>query len=661
DDGPLVARIDNDGRIWIGPPSLKEAAFTVEGLDEELYTRIRKHYLTATEGHVYTICDYTGRVLSLSRGHPFRPSIEAVLPFIVFNNLIRYHDPLNVCNIPSCLNWLKGRHPIIVLPVLGRFLRAYDEPKFEVRKAIWTRAYTEMLNVGIIGRIFGSTLTHKQQIDRWQQWPLEKLRQFLELWRTGEFGPVIQEELDSGRWGLEELFLTENANWGTIGGNAGSHVDWKVTYRWLVKIAKSYGLAQEEFDYYCAVPAPGPSKDKVFFPYHVLSRPLAIEMGYSWSALYRTAHMMLANMRSGCNRHAEKAGYGEPEMNALRLIYWWAHHLCRQIRDLKRERPDTPREEIAFDITDRFGLLIVPWAANRFKASLCKIVHGVAMKFGLALKPGEEFDPVNHWDHSLGTVTIDAQGTNMAMLHFAESSSADIRHMISCVPLAHSYWSVHPDLGREPWAGPPVEDSKANQQPVQYPSAPPKPAPPLVPIDTWLDGRTPLKFECAECPDAESFPSPGLLLRHYEERHNGSVIADLTDPAQDDIDKAYWESVLRCPVPGCGKECLDEDFVKKHMNDIHSEADHVCPTCDKEFSSDKSLKRHLSKGQCKGCQPPGEHACHACSNTYTKVKSLQQHIRNKHPSGRKKEVCPTCGKDYARAGDLANHIEKFHP
>ena len=50
---------------------------------------------------------------------------------------------------------LKQKHPIIALPLFDQFLRLHNEPDFRDWKAIWTLAYTEMLNVGIMGRVFG--------------------------------------------------------------------------------------------------------------------------------------------------------------------------------------------------------------------------------------------------------------------------------------------------------------------------------------------------------------------------------------------------------------------------------------------------------------------------------------------------------------------------
>ena len=121
------------------------------------------------------------------------------------------------------------------------------------------------------------------------------------------------------------------------------------------RIAEKYGLTPGEFDYFCTVPAPAPSTGRVFYPFHVLSSPQAVAMSWSGKCLSRLAHAMLCRMRRDCNKWAEKAGYGEPDMNALKFMYWWARSLCRKIQHVKNQRPTATREEITYHLLDRWG------------------------------------------------------------------------------------------------------------------------------------------------------------------------------------------------------------------------------------------------------------------------------------------------------------------
>lgn len=41
---------------------------------------------------------------------------------------------------------------------------------------------------------------------------------------------------------------------------------------------------------------------------------------------------MLNRLRTQCNKYAEAAGLGERQMDPVRVIYWWAQHLCQKIK-----------------------------------------------------------------------------------------------------------------------------------------------------------------------------------------------------------------------------------------------------------------------------------------------------------------------------------------
>ncbi|KAG7284558.1 hypothetical protein NEMBOFW57_010936 [Staphylotrichum longicolle] len=182
------------------------------------------------------------------RTAPVKRAQSIILASITNNMNILYHARRNICNITNSLNWLKRKHPILVLPLLGQFLRTHQEPRFQVRKALWTAIYTALLNVGIMNKIFHCTLPHKKQIKAWEQWTPEKQRTVLEHLRSGEFGPVIQDELR--KWTPEALFTDKTKKWSST--IRFLSLDWNDVYQWLVKIARKYGLTRDEFDYYCS-------------------------------------------------------------------------------------------------------------------------------------------------------------------------------------------------------------------------------------------------------------------------------------------------------------------------------------------------------------------------------------------------------------------------
>lgn len=75
-------------------------------------------------------------------------SMEAIYPFAIGNRELLYHAPSNITLIHQTLNWLKRCDPIIVLPLLGLWLRTIQEPVFERRKATLYWTYTALLNAG---------------------------------------------------------------------------------------------------------------------------------------------------------------------------------------------------------------------------------------------------------------------------------------------------------------------------------------------------------------------------------------------------------------------------------------------------------------------------------------------------------------------------------
>lgn len=109
------------------------------------------------------VCDYTGLDMSWSPT-PLRVSTEAIYPFVGVDGQCLYHARPNVANIAVCLNLLKRKHPILVLPLLAAYLRTHEKPDSYQRKAVWTWVYVALCNVAIMGRIFHCTLAHQTQI-----------------------------------------------------------------------------------------------------------------------------------------------------------------------------------------------------------------------------------------------------------------------------------------------------------------------------------------------------------------------------------------------------------------------------------------------------------------------------------------------------------------
>lgn len=410
---------------------------------------------------------------------------------------------------------------------------------------------------------------------------------------------------------------------------------------------------------------------------------------------------MLQNIKE-CNKHAIKAGLAE-QLDPQILMYWIAHHFCRLIQRLKKERPAAGREDILWNILDRWGFPIVPWKAHSLKASLCKLDHGLAMLLGLKPTNGEPFDPLVHIDLEGCTVTIDTWATNKTMYNYSTMDWDSIRKLISKVPLSHSYWDVGPTLGDEMWMG----EWDRTIKPV----APPSPAfrMSLVPIDPWLSGaHDSTVFKCLDCP--ENFKTAGLLLRHCHQQHNSEGLASQESQDSDGVAEQYWG--LKCHE--CGKTFSSHQGIRQHLaSGAHTDSPkYKCPKCDRIFDalmwltdhmvthtderpykchicgacfkSDKRLKNHMKvhsdnrpRYECADCGKSytsagalKEHEevvhggkkfpCEKCGKVFFSGKGLRKHIRNVHGEQREEHQCPKCSKKFLNKGDLAVHLKEVH-
>ncbi|WKT48784.1 Zinc finger C2H2-type [Fusarium oxysporum f. sp. vasinfectum] len=612
-----------------------------------LFEQLQESFTKYMESHVTLLCDYTGLPMSWSPG-PHSPSLECILPVVLFENQLAYHAPPNVCLVMSFLNWAKRQHIPIVLPLVAVWLKTWDsESAFESRKGQLAWAFNALSNAAILTQAFHVVGTHKNRLNLWDTWSPSTQREVLEMLRTGNVGPKLWDELQG-----ENIQSFYRAVWGFPTEKLQEKTT-DVIYDNLLRIAQSYDLSVSEFEYYCTVSSPRFPQKRVFYPFYILSKPQAQQSDWDWPVMLKVAEEMLFNMRRSCNRHAEQAGHGEKHMNDIRLVYWMAMDLCRQIKGIKISRPTATREEIAFSILDRWGLPRVPWKLHMFKASLCKKQdHGIAMVFGVTDVPDDKlFDPLQHIDLDLATVTIDSVFTNMAMKDFPTATWPTLRLTATHVPLHHPFWAVSPSLGNALWVG--DWDSSI------VPEAPrPEFEIDLLSIEAWVDGHPRDPFRCGKC--TKNFSSAGQLLEHHRCSHglqNARDLPGIFGPDQDAVDKAYWDQKsLKCPY--CVYVCRVAADMEKHVATHTGERNHKCdyPDCSFKTASSSNLARHKRTHT-------GErnHKCDYPGCTFTSISSsnLTVHKRQQHTK-EKPHKCDWPGCDYgtAHSPSLTTHKMK---
>lgn len=215
-------------------------------------------------------CDYTGLPLLWTSG-PMSFSLEAVYPYASNDGQLGYHMPANVAFIMSFLNFAKKNFPALVLPLAGAWQRSLEHPDFEERRSLCAWVFNAMMNVAILHKLFGCSINnHEETSQLWSSWDSDKQRAVLECLRTGYFNQAFLSFF-TGVSNEDLLCFDIGGRERTLGlqlpGSA-------FIYRNMVRIAARYGISEPDFEYYFTLPTPD-GTNRVFYPYHILSRPRA--------------------------------------------------------------------------------------------------------------------------------------------------------------------------------------------------------------------------------------------------------------------------------------------------------------------------------------------------------------------------------------------------
>ncbi|CAI6098726.1 unnamed protein product [Clonostachys chloroleuca] len=220
-----------------------------------------------------------------------------------------------------------------------------------------------------------------------QQQQAAGFQQFLEALRTGEYLPVVQEQVMAKT--REELFTYRASTW-----TKQDDVNWARVYRELQRTTAIHGgLTEEEFRFYLTIVYRG---KRVFFPYHVLYRSQVLEVGWSWDIIYSICCDMAETTTKFCNKHAVKAGLGE-DLDGFNVMYELAAIMSQRIKEVKLQWPNASQEEIASRTTDRVSVGPIP---HLLATSICHLVHVTATYYDF-MNGDKKFDPESSFNRNI--------------------------------------------------------------------------------------------------------------------------------------------------------------------------------------------------------------------------------------------------------------------
>ena len=109
---------------------------------------------------------------------------------------------------------------------------------------------------------------------------------------------------------------------------------------------------------------------------------------------------------------------------------------------------------------------------------------------------------------------------------------------------------------------------------------------------------------------------------------------------------------FKCPEEGCHYEATKENYMKRHMNNVHGEKKHVCDRCGKKFTTAYEVRVHIKRAHL-----IEEHPCQECGKVFKNKYTLMYHKRE-HKEARKS--CEKCGKKFVHNDSLRHHMTFAH-
>jgi len=117
------------------------------------------------------------------------------------------------------------------------------------------------------------------------------------------------------------------------------------------------------------------------------------------------------------------------------------------------------------------------------------------------------------------------------------------------------------------------------------------------------------------------------------------------------------EKCYRCTISNCGKLLRDLEGYLNHMNSHESEREYRCHICSKKYKDLNQLSLHqFTHTADSETHEKQQFQCDKCKNKYTSIEALEHHIETTSHS----YLCSLCNKEFSAERHLRKHLSVTH-